>query len=443
MNDQGVTLAFLRATVHEPRFIVLFLAIAGPASPGDLRTEPADLKVVDQTGREYPSKLTLIEHVGNVSIAALSVAAPDAAAAFLRLRATEMRVEGPRSSKKRSLRGEWNLQPIKRFRPGTVYRDRLESMIGQECFRAADLAIGSSFYSGCDTNAAAAQAPADLQPLRPAHPPNVTPVAADVAPPAESVSPTTPTPVRTGMLSPGLARTPTSVSMAPTSAPTPAPAVMKPSASVAPMVTATSARGIGDFTDWRNGVFGVALTVSAPQSHHVYVLIEREDGAVQVVSEEQFERARSRALSAVGVRPTTEASPWVVATPEVRIESSGIAVAVTTPVSVLPDPSATPSAPKVLISPAEVTLADYRATVQLQVGQRFVLRLSDDATYDWAVTMPDEAILKRLGDKGQGVYEAAKQGQTTLTASGDPSRRKVQPPCLRPSISFLVQLSVR
>lgn len=43
----------------------------------------------------------------------------------------------------------------------------------------------------------------------------------------------------------------------------------------------------------------------------------------------------------------------------------------------------------------------------------------------------------------QGIYEAKQPGTTTLTATGDPPCRKVQPPCMLPSRIFRVQITVR
>src|SRR4051812_24828554 len=72
-----------------------------------------------------------------------------------------------------------------------------------------------------------------------------------------------------------------------------------------------------------------------------------------------------------------------------------------------------------------VTLADYGETIQLQVGDRFLLDL-DSSGYNWMVKMDAPSIVTRMGDaqvsnQAQGVYEAQQPGETVLTAEGRPS----------------------
>jgi hypothetical protein len=93
-----------------------------------------------------------------------------------------------------------------------------------------------------------------------------------------------------------------------------------------------------------------------------------------------------------------------------------------------------------------VTLSDQDRTVALRVGQRVQVSLGED--FDWAVQVDDPSILSGVPNisvaRGvQGVYEAHRSGQTLLTATGDPTCRKAQPPCEQPSRSFRVQIAVQ
>jgi hypothetical protein len=94
----------------------------------------------------------------------------------------------------------------------------------------------------------------------------------------------------------------------------------------------------------------------------------------------------------------------------------------------------------------EITRADHGQTVELQVGERFLLKLGED--YDWTVTVADTQAVSRVINitvvrGAQGVYEAKRTGQTTLSAVGDPPCLKSEPPCKAPSVSFEVTLVVR
>jgi photosystem II stability/assembly factor-like uncharacterized protein len=93
----------------------------------------------------------------------------------------------------------------------------------------------------------------------------------------------------------------------------------------------------------------------------------------------------------------------------------------------------------------DVTLADDGRTLTLQVGQRLVLDL--DRAYTWTVTVENPTVVGPLVDVpapqgSQGVYEAFRSGQTTLTANGDPICRQAQPPCTLPPRQFQLQLVV-
>ena len=93
-----------------------------------------------------------------------------------------------------------------------------------------------------------------------------------------------------------------------------------------------------------------------------------------------------------------------------------------------------------------VTRADQGKTIQLKVGDRFLLDLGEG--YDWTVDIdhpevvsPVIGILTIRGS--QGIYEAHKAGTATLTATGDPTCRQSQPPCGQPSILFKIKILVQ
>lgn len=157
-------------------------------------------------------------------------------------------------------------------------------------------------------------------------------------------------------------------------------------------------------------------------------------------------------LAACASYPQPISSP---ATPAVPItgESGSPGPVVSTPVSagtgapdVLPTqgdiatPSGTPSGDVI------VTLENNGQTIHLPVGGSFLLNLGEP--YNWDVTVSDQSILARkvniLVIRGaQGVYEALKPGQVTLSAAGDPACRALQPPCMMPSVTFEVTVIVQ
>ena len=123
--------------------------------------------------------------------------------------------------------------------------------------------------------------------------------------------------------------------------------------------------------------------------------------------------------------PSPVASPVMKATPPQTVQPS-------------PTPAEVPD--------QVVTLDNDGQTITLQIGERFLLQLGED--YDWTVTVADPTILSRVGNVlvvrgAQGLYEAHEPGSTTLTASGDPACRRLQPPCARPSRLFEVSVEVK
>ncbi len=111
----------------------------------------------------------------------------------------------------------------------------------------------------------------------------------------------------------------------------------------------------------------------------------------------------------------------------------------TSSTSATPPPTPTPA------SVPTVTLDDNGYTIQLNVGERFLLDLAE--SFDWTVQVADQSVLSRLVNVAvirgaQGLYEAKKPGSTELTATGDPPCRKAQPPCAAPSIVFRITVVV-
>lgn len=92
-----------------------------------------------------------------------------------------------------------------------------------------------------------------------------------------------------------------------------------------------------------------------------------------------------------------------------------------------------------------VTLADDGRTLNMRVGQTFLLNLGEG--YTWQVSVDDTNVLSRkvnvLVIKGaQGIYQANSPGTAKITASGDPLCRQSTPPCMAPSREFHIQVVV-
>lgn len=276
-SDQGVTLAYLRAMIHEPRFILLFIGVGGPVAADGSPYLPADLQVLDPEGHAYPCQVTWVDSTEGASIGALTQVDP--AAASLRLRVTEMRAAGGET-----LRGSWQVEPIRRFQPGAeIHPDRLSQLGGLRCFRSGNVIIASDCFAPCDPAAPPTDAPvlfvprtdagaATLAPMADAGPATVTPAPREGAPATAVPFPTQP---------------------AAPLAPTAAPAATLPPPQ--PGATATRLMPVCEFTDWKNNLFGTTLLVVGPQPHAVHMLIARESGEVRRVSEQEFAEVRQRA----------------------------------------------------------------------------------------------------------------------------------------------------
>jgi hypothetical protein len=84
-------------------------------------------------------------------------------------------------------------------------------------------------------------------------------------------------------------------------------------------------------------------------------------------------------------------------------------------------------------------------SIQLRVGQTFLLALGADL--NWAVAVTDQTVVSRVPNitvvrGAQGVYRALRTGSTNLTGIGDPPCRSVAPPCAAPSLLFSLSISV-
>lgn len=93
-----------------------------------------------------------------------------------------------------------------------------------------------------------------------------------------------------------------------------------------------------------------------------------------------------------------------------------------------------------------ITLADQGRTIDLAVGESFLLRLGEE--YTWDVTISDQNVVSRVKNitlvrAAQGVYDALQAGTVTLYAAGDPVCLQAKPPCAMPSILFTITIIVK
>ncbi len=101
--------------------------------------------------------------------------------------------------------------------------------------------------------------------------------------------------------------------------------------------------------------------------------------------------------------------------------------------------------PQVSTPAPDITLQDNGKTFTLQVGQTVLLKLGED--YQWDIQISDQSVISRVKNiavirGAQGVYEALKPGTAILTATGDPDCLNSTPPCLSPSILFMIDIVV-
>jgi hypothetical protein len=92
-----------------------------------------------------------------------------------------------------------------------------------------------------------------------------------------------------------------------------------------------------------------------------------------------------------------------------------------------------------------VTLAASGQMITLAVGESFSLSLGSE--FDWQIAIADPTIVSRdpaasTPAGSQGIYVARQAGQTTLTATGNPTCYTATPQCEAPSRLFRVQITV-
>ena len=92
------------------------------------------------------------------------------------------------------------------------------------------------------------------------------------------------------------------------------------------------------------------------------------------------------------------------------------------------------------------TLADLGKTVDLEVGQQFLVKLGGG--YAWTVHFAEltnivavPTLLPILG--AQGIYEPVAPGKVTFTADGKPDCNKDQPPCPKEPLVFEVTIMIK
>jgi hypothetical protein len=147
--------------------------------------------------------------------------------------------------------------------------------------------------------------------------------------------------------------------------------------------------------------------------------------------------------SAQPVQPIPSAAP--ASTVMVQPEVSTSIPSVSTPLTAIQTATNMPTEPP-QGGEKTITIDDRGKTINLAVGENFLLQLGDG--YTWDISISDESVISRVKNitviKGaQGVYTALKPGTATLTATGDPLCRQSKPACGMPSILFEVTLDVK
>lgn len=92
-----------------------------------------------------------------------------------------------------------------------------------------------------------------------------------------------------------------------------------------------------------------------------------------------------------------------------------------------------------------ITLAENGQTISLPAGTSLLLAL--DSGLDWQVQIADLSIVSpypnaAVPPASQGIFTASHQGQTTLTAIGNPKCDNATPRCLAPSRQFSLRIVV-
>ena len=98
-------------------------------------------------------------------------------------------------------------------------------------------------------------------------------------------------------------------------------------------------------------------------------------------------------------------------------------------------------------STREITREDNGRTFNMKVGDSFLLHL-DSSFYDWSVEVDNQNVLSRelnvtVINGAQGIYLAHIPGTAILSASGNPKCINSNPPCLSPSVTFMISVIVQ
>ena len=138
-------------------------------------------------------------------------------------------------------------------------------------------------------------------------------------------------------------------------------------------------------------------------------------------------------------QPTVVVGTAVVST---AVSATSLPLTAIVPSSVTPPPpaEATPGQER------QVTLDDDGKTINLKVGERFLLYLGEG--YTWNVIIGDPNVIGQVVGVmtirgSQGLFEARQVGTTTLVADGEPACAQSTPPCEMPSRLFQVQIVVQ
>ena len=94
-----------------------------------------------------------------------------------------------------------------------------------------------------------------------------------------------------------------------------------------------------------------------------------------------------------------------------------------------------------------VTIDDGEKTIELRVGERFLLVLKK-SDFEWEAGVEDSTVLKKVTDVeviagAQGIFEAQRAGRTRLVALGNPPCAKSAPPCHTPSLRLEFNIVVQ
>lgn len=140
-----------------------------------------------------------------------------------------------------------------------------------------------------------------------------------------------------------------------------------------------------------------------------------------------------------GADPTPAGSGVIVSTSVAGASSGPLPTSTATAAAPLP-PLTTGS------SPRTVTTADWGRTIEMRVGQRFLLNLGEGAA--WIIEIADPRVLgpvtgMEAPEGAQGLFEALAAGATTLAATNEPACLKARPACKLPTRTFEVTVVVK